>query len=74
MDDELLNRLADAAGIEPDYWDIQGRLHQRSPQTAQQLLCTLGVPAETDAQAAASLARLIAETWREVLPPVIVAT
>ena len=74
MDDELLNRLADAAGIEPDYWDIQGRLHQRSPQTARQLLCTLGVPAETDAQAAASLARLIAETWREVLPPVIVAT
>jgi 4-alpha-glucanotransferase len=74
MDEELLNRLADAAGIEPNYWDIQGRLHQRSTQTARQLLHTLGVLAETDAQAAASLAQLTEEAWREVLPPVIVAT
>jgi len=73
MDDELLNRLADAAGIESNYWDIEGRLHQRSPQTARQLLRTLGVPAETDAETAASLAQLTEEPWREVLPPVIVA-
>ena len=74
MDEELLNRLADAAGIEPNYWDIQGRLHQRSTQTARQLLRTLGVLAETDAQAAAGLAQLTEEAWREVLPPVIVVT
>jgi hypothetical protein len=74
MDEELLNRLADAAGIEPNYWDIQGYLHERSPQTARQLLRTLGIPADTDAETAASLAQLIKELWREVLPPVIVAT
>ena len=74
MNEVLLNELADAAGIEPSYWDIQGRLHERSPQTAQRLLRELGVPADTDADAAASLAQLTEDLWREVLPPVIVAT
>ena len=73
MDDELLNRLADAAGIEPSYWDIQGRLHQRSPHTARLLLRALDRPAGSDAETAASLAQLTEEAWREVLPPVIVA-
>jgi (1->4)-alpha-D-glucan 1-alpha-D-glucosylmutase len=74
MDDLPLNRLADAAGIEPRYWDIHGRLHERSPETARHLLGAMGIPAATDAEIAASLAMLAEEPWRDVLPPVIIAT
>ena len=74
MNDLALNRLADAAGIEPRYWDIRGRLHERSPETARHLLRAMGIPAGTDTEVAASLAMLAEEPWREVLPPVIIAT
>ena len=73
MDEAALNRLADAAGLEPRYWDIQGHLHERSARTARRLLGALGIAAETDAQIAASLTMLAEEPWRESLPPVIVA-
>ncbi|MGB5948349.1 MAG: 4-alpha-glucanotransferase [Parvibaculum sp.] len=71
--DETLIRLADEAGIEPRYWDIQGRLHEATSETLRALLEALGIPAQTNAEAAASLSRLIAEPWRSVLAPVIVA-
>jgi 4-alpha-glucanotransferase len=73
MSDSPLNRLADAAGIEPRYWDIHGRLHERSVETARHLLRALRIPAGTDAEIAASLAMLAEEPWREILPPVIIA-
>src|SRR6185312_2145712 len=72
--DEALNKLADLAGIEARYWDIEGRLHETSPETARRLLGALGLPAETQAEISASLAQLEEEQWRETLPPVIVAT
>ena len=71
--DEVLSRLADVAGIEAYYWDIQGHQHETSPETARRLLGVLGFPAATEEEAAASLVRLEAAVWREVLPPVIVA-
>ena len=73
MSDASLDTLADAAGIEARYWDIQGRLHERSPETARDLLRALGIPADSDAEIAASLVMLAEEAWRETLPPVIVA-
>lgn len=73
MSDSSLNALADAAGIEARYWDIQGRLHERTPETARHVLRALGIPADSDADIAASLVMLAEETWRELLPPVIVA-
>lgn len=73
MSDAALEALADAAGIEARYWTIQGRLHQRSPDTAHHLLRALGIPADSEADIAASLAMLAEETWRATLPPVIVA-
>jgi 4-alpha-glucanotransferase len=73
MIDAALQALADAAGIEARYWDIQGRIHERSPDTARHLLCALGIPAASDAEVAASLVTLAEEAWRETLPPVIVA-
>ncbi len=73
MSDASLDALADAAGIEARYWDIQGRLHERSPDTARHMLRALGIPAASDADIAASLVRLTEDAWRETLPPVIVA-
>ncbi|MES2294386.1 MAG: 4-alpha-glucanotransferase [Pseudomonadota bacterium] len=72
--DEALSRLADLAGIEARYWDIEGRLHETSPETARHLLGALGLPAETQTEVLASLARLEERSWRETLPPVIVVT
>lgn len=74
MDDVSLNRLADAVGIEARYRDIQGRVHERAPETAQHILRAMGIPADTDAEIAESHAILDEEPWREVLPPVVVAT
>ena len=73
MTDAPLEALADAAGIEARYWDIQGRIHERSPDTARHLLRALGIPADSDAEVRASLVTLAEEAWRETLPPVIVA-
>ena len=73
MSDASLDALADAAGIEARYWDIQGRLHERSPDTARHLLRALGISSDSDAEIAASLVLLAEEAWRETLPPVIVA-
>jgi (1->4)-alpha-D-glucan 1-alpha-D-glucosylmutase len=73
MSDAALDALADAAGIEARYWDIQGRLHERSPDTARHVLRGLGILAASDAEIAASLTLLTEEAWRETLPPVIVA-
>ncbi len=71
--DETLSRLADAAGIEARYWDIGGRLHETSAETARRLLSALGFPAATDMDVAASLARLEEEAWRETLPAAVIA-
>lgn len=68
-----LDWLADAAGIEPRYWDIQGRLHQRSPDTARHILSAMGIPAGSDQDIAAGLRTLWDAPWREFLPPVTVA-
>ena len=72
--DDALSKLAEAAGIEPRYWDIGGRLHETSPETARSLLATLGYPAATEAEVRASLIWLQEDIWRETLPPVIVTT
>jgi 4-alpha-glucanotransferase len=71
--DEALHRLAEAAGIESRYWDIERRLHETAPETTRHLLRTLGFPAGTEAEIAASFFRLEEERWRETTPPVTVS-
>jgi 4-alpha-glucanotransferase len=73
LTDGPLNRLADTVGIEDRYWDVQGHLHERSPETACLLLAALDIPARTEAEIDGSLATLAEAPWREILPPVIVA-
>jgi 4-alpha-glucanotransferase len=71
--DDGLRRLADAAGIEPSYWDINGQLHECSAETARALLQAMGIAAGSEEDVEASLRALNDEEWREILPPVIVA-
>lgn len=71
--DDALSTLAAAAGIEPRYWDIDGRLHETSQDTARRLLEALGLPGGTDSEIAASLAKLDGEQREEGLSPVVIA-
>ncbi|MBU6298257.1 MAG: 4-alpha-glucanotransferase [Alphaproteobacteria bacterium] len=68
-----MSRLADAAGIEPRYWDIHGRLHETPPETARSLLRAMGIAADSEEDVFASLAKFEDQLWRTPLPPVVVA-
>jgi glycogen operon protein len=69
---ETLDALARAAGIAPDWHDIQGTLHIVPDSTKRALLKALGLPAETQKQARASLKRLARERDRRALPYALV--
>lgn len=65
---DALTRLAEAAGIEPAYWDIYGTRHEASPEALTALLDALGLAAGDDAACTASLARLRADEWARPVP------
>ncbi|MBT3070470.1 glycogen debranching protein GlgX [Rhodomicrobium sp. Az07] len=64
----LLDRLAQAAGIAPDWYDIKGERHVVPDETKRALLSDMGFPAETGGEARASLGRLSDERFRRKLP------
>jgi glycogen operon protein len=66
---ELLDRLARAAGIAPDWFDIHGARHVVSEATKQALLQSLGFEADTRAGVRESLTRLSEACDRCLLPP-----
>ena len=70
MSGGALAQLAQAAGIEPRYWDIEGRLHEATPETMRALLQAFGLGAASDTEIAESLAVLRSEQRDEILPPV----
>jgi 4-alpha-glucanotransferase len=67
-----LDRLAALAGIEAEYWDIWGNHHKIGDRAKRRILGSLGVPADTKAEIAASLKRLDEDPWRRPLPPVVI--
>ncbi|MCA8931922.1 MAG: 4-alpha-glucanotransferase [Rhodospirillaceae bacterium] len=67
-----LGRLAEAAGIVPQYHDIRGVEHPTKEETARIFLGRMGLPADTEAEVAASLALLAAREWGRLLQPVAV--
>ena len=71
-DAALLARLADAAGIAPEWWDIGGRRHLVGPETQRALLAAMRLPASTSAQARESLERFAAGHQRRALPHAVV--
>jgi 4-alpha-glucanotransferase len=69
----VLDALAEAAGIEPAYFDIWGNRHVISEPAKAALLQALGVPCATPAAIDASLTRIANADWQKPLPPVVVS-
>ncbi len=65
---ELLSRLAQAAGIAPQWHDVDGAAHDVPRETILALLARLGLSAATLFQARESLSRLADETDRRAPP------
>ncbi len=65
---DLLGKLASAAGIAPDWYDIAGQRHIVSPETKAALLADMGLPAGSTGEARESLVRLADDQDRRPLP------
>jgi glycogen operon protein len=65
---DLLDRLATAAGIAPDWYDISGERHIVPPETKVTLLADMGLPAGSSSEARESLVRLADDHDRRALP------
>mgnify|MGYP001793228145 CR=1 FL=1 len=68
-----LQSLSEAMGILPEWHDLAGTLHVATPETQRALLGAMGVAAQTDAEAAESLAALEARRAARRLPEEVVA-
>ncbi|HET9018984.1 MAG TPA: 4-alpha-glucanotransferase, partial [Acetobacteraceae bacterium] len=71
-DPVLLARLAEAAGIAPEWWDIDGGRHPVSPDTQRALLAAMRLPADSSAGARDSLAHFADSQQRRALPHAVV--
>ncbi len=69
----LLDRLAVAAGIAAEWWDITGHRHVVTADTKRALLSSMQLGVDSTADAQARLAELADARERRRLPPVIVA-
>ena len=67
-DDGLIDRLATAAGIQPEWWQLDGTHHRVTPETKRALLKAMRIAAETAAEATDSLTRLQRERDLRSLP------
>ena len=63
-----LDRLAEWVGIEAEYKDALEVVQRTSPETKRALLRVMGLRAEDESQAAASLAELEQAAWARALP------
>ncbi len=68
-----LARLAAAAGIAPDWWDIGGQRHPVNLDTQRALLAAMRLPAGTEAEAGDSLAAFATMHQRRALPHTLAA-
>jgi glycogen operon protein len=71
-DPVLLERLALAAGIAPEWWDIDGGRHLVSPDTKRALLAAMRLPAGTSGEARDSLSGFADSHQRRALPHAMV--
>lgn len=73
VDDALLDRVAQAAGVSPHWHEISGARHDVPPTTKRAVLAALGLEPRNAAQAREALRRL-AETFdRRAMPHAVVA-
>jgi glycogen debranching enzyme GlgX/4-alpha-glucanotransferase len=71
VSDDMIQRLAGEAGIDREWWEVDGTHHTVSPETLRAVLAAMRLPASTRSEAEASLARLTAERKR-ALPRTLV--
>ena len=69
VETKVLDRLAAAAGIAPEWRDVSGRRHVVSADTTHALLAAMNLDARTTAGARERLAELAATGARRPLPP-----
>lgn len=67
-----LAALADRAGIEPEYWDIQGQRHEITDASKLTLLKAMGLPVGDGADLPRVLAEWDDAVWLRGIPPVLV--
>jgi glycogen operon protein len=65
---QTVDKLAGAAGVAADWFDVRGKRTIVSPETKVALISALGLEVKSEAQARDSLARLVDETQRRRLP------
>ena len=68
-----LARLADAHGIQTEYWSFFGDRVSVPASTLRAILRAMGVDAATDADVASALASAETDPWRDLLPPSFVS-
>ena len=74
VDPAVLAHLASAAGIAPEWWDVEGHRTQVTPETQAALLAAMRLPAATNRQALESLRDLAAAHDRRALPLALTQT
>ena len=71
-DPALLERLAGAAGIAPEWWDVDGKRTVVSDDTRRALLAAMRLPATTEGEARDTLRQLSDELDRRALPQALI--
>jgi len=67
---QLLDQLCARCGVLPEYRDIWGNAHHTSDAAKRALLVAMGVAADTEEAAVASLLEFERRSWTRPLPPV----
>lgn len=67
-----LDRAAGLWGIEPQYWDIWGRLHVTSDDTKRAILAAMGVPTSSSLEIADAVDQRVRSEWERLVPPCLV--
>ena len=68
VDRGSLDRLARAAGIAPEWWDVTGRCTRVGDEAKRAILASMGLAADTLGEAQDSLDQLLSRTLRRALP------
>ncbi len=68
VDHRTLDRLARAAGIAPDWWDVSGNCTRVGDDAKRAILASMGLAAATLGEAEDSLDHLLDKTHRRALP------
>ena len=70
--EQALDRAASLWGIEPEFFDIWGKLHVTSSETKQSILRAMGVGVDTRDQLEQAIDSRLRREWTRSVPPCLV--